>query len=121
MRRVGGDLNRVLVTQYLLFEDVRGHLSLAHETFGNAAAEIDYSRHARAQGNLRQVEHILNQIKMEIVFLFKARTGDAYGNPAVADPGAKDRHARFVSCRQNAVFRGNLCKFAAEQVKELAC
>src|SRR5207302_4906940 len=120
MRRVGGDLNRVLVTQYLLFEDVRGHLSLAHETFGNAADEIDYSRHTRAQGNLRQVKHILNQIKMEIVFLFKARTGDPNCNATVTDARTKYRYTRFVSGSQDAVFRSNLCEFAAEQVKELA-
>src|SRR5204863_10214507 len=44
MGSIGSDLNRVLVSVNLLFEDVdRGHFSLTQETFGNAAAKIDYT------------------------------------------------------------------------------
>src|SRR5713226_2913274 len=40
MRRIGGDLNRVLVTVDLLLENVRRHLCLTNEALGDAAAQI---------------------------------------------------------------------------------
>src|SRR5262245_10342614 len=119
MRRVGGNLNRILMTEHLLFEDVRSHFSLPHKTLRDAAAEIDQAGHARAQSYLRQVEHVLHKIKREVVFLFETRARDADRDPTVADARTEYRHTRFVGRRQHAIFRGYLCQFTAEQMQKL--
>src|SRR5258708_28934206 len=120
MRRVSGDLNRVLVTVDLLFENVRRHFSLTDEALGDAAAQIDYARGARADGNLRQIQNILHDVELKVVLLFKASACDAYGDSAVSYSRTENRHARFVSRGQHAVFSGDLCEFAAQQVQKLA-
>ncbi len=64
MRSVRRDLNRVLMAVHLLFEDVRRHFSLANETLGDAAAQIDYAGDARAQSDLRQIQNVLHDIEL---------------------------------------------------------
>ena len=43
MRRVGGNLNRVLMTVHLLLEDMGRHFCLTNKTLGDAAAQIDHA------------------------------------------------------------------------------
>src|ERR1700730_5249185 len=121
MRRVGGDLNRILVAVNLLFENVRGHLCLAQETLRYAAADVNDSGYACANGDLRHVEHVLHVVELKVVLLFETSTRDPNSNSAVGEPRTKHRTPRLVSCRQHAIFRGDLREFAAEQMQELTC
>src|SRR5438105_11566044 len=120
MRRVSGKLNRVFVSVYLLLKDVRRHFRLADKALGDAAADVDCSRHARADSNLRHVQNVLHDVELKVVLLFKPRPGNAYSDPTFGDTRTKNRNTRFVSGGQDAVFRSNLSQFAAEQMQELA-
>ncbi len=108
------------MTVDLLLENVRRHLCLTNEALGDAAAQIDNARGARAESNLRQIQNILHDVELKVVLLFKARAGDAYGDAAVSDSRTENRHARFVSRGQHAVLGGDLREFAAQQVQKFA-
>src|SRR5882724_3800743 len=120
MRGVRRDLNCVLVAVYLLFEDVRRHFSLANEALGNAATQINDSGDARAQSDLRQIQNVLNDVELKVVFLLETGTGDADSDAAIGDARTENRHPRFVSRGEHTVFGGNLSQFTTQQMQELA-
>src|SRR5438128_10962160 len=120
MRRIRRDLNCVLVTVMMVFEDRRRSLSLLDKTLSGAAAEIDHSGNTGPHADAHHVQNVLDDIKLKIVLLLNPCCRYPYRDAAVGNRGAKDRHARFVSRSHHAVFRRNLGQLAAEQMEKLA-
>src|SRR5262249_37087925 len=119
MRRVSGDLNRILVTVNLLFENVGRHFSLAQKAFSDAATDIDHAGDARANADLGHVQHVLDDIELKIIFLFKPGTGDSDCDAAVCDAGAKDRDPRLIGRGEHSILRCDLSQLTAEQMQKL--
>src|SRR5215210_2986388 len=96
MRRVGRDLDRVLVTLMVVLEDERRNFCLLHKTFRRATAEIYHAREPRARSDVGHVQYVLNDVKHEVIFLFKTSGRDSDRDAAVSNCGAENRHASFI-------------------------
>src|SRR6266545_7505258 len=105
---VGSDLNGILVTLMVILEDEGRDLCLLNKTFRCATAQIDNPSKARARRDVCHVQHVLDDVKHEVVLLFKTRGGNSNRNAAIGDGRTKDRHSRFICRGKNAIFRGNL-------------
>src|SRR6266404_9875914 len=119
MGSIGRDLNRILVTMMMIFEDHGRHLSLLQEALARATAKIDHSGYARAHANLHHVQHVLNHVELKVVFLFKASGGNPDRNATIGNRRTENWYAGLVRRRQDTVFGGNLGKLAAEEMEKL--
>src|ERR1043166_8911138 len=120
MRRVSGNLNRVLCGVVMFFLQERRDCCLLYKTLGGAATKIDDPRDARMRHHIHHIEHILLDVEDEAVLLFEPRTRNSNSKPTIGNCRTEDRDAGFISRRKNAIFGSNFRKLATEQVKKLA-
>ena len=71
----------------------------------------------RVDHHVHHVEHVLNDVEQEVVLLLESRARDADCKTTVSNRRTEDRHSRFVSRSQHAIFRRNLGELSSEQVQ----
>ena len=98
----------------------RRECRLLNKTLRCAAAETEYSGHARVNHDIHHIEHVLNDVEHEVVLLLETCACDPDGEATVGNRRTEDRHSRFVSGSKHAVLGGDLGQFAAKQMQELA-